>query len=267
MFRSRIPTYYNFKINNLNDNNLPATDQVWINWPKWMWIVPRNVSFVSFQYKFWWHFKTVSKICLTVGWICGCLSLSPPSGGYLLWVFRPPLTAAPLSQPEPPLAKGATNTPISRTPSVSCADSKEPMTGGKRQTATARGVRRGVEEEEEEVRLFSTFFFFYQNNGNADEWHQTPTYTHTQMAVSCPPCRKKYQDEYSRDTRTHTHTHAPALLLCLFCKHFRDKTSTKSPGVSLVMFWVWITTADKAVGNSVGGRKTIREQVGWNEER
>lgn len=90
-------------------------------------------------------------------------------------------------------------------------------------------------------------------------------HTHTRMAVSCPPCRMKYQDEYSRDTSTHTHTHAH--LLCLFCKHFRDKTSTKSPGVSLVMFWVWITKADKAVGASVGGRKTIRKQDGRNEER
>lgn len=213
MFRSRIPTYYNFKINNLNDNNLPATDQVWINWPKWMWIVPRNVSFVSFQYKFWWHFKTVSKICLTVGWICGCLSLSPPSGGYLLWVFRPPLTAAPLSQPEPPLAKGATNTPISRTPSVSCADSKEPMTGGKRQTATARGVRRGVEEEEEEVRLFSTFFFFTRTMEMlmSDTKHQ---HTHTLKWLF-------HVHHVGRNTRTNTveiqeHTRTHTHLLCCF---------------------------------------------------
>lgn len=147
---------------------------------------------------------------------CLSLSLSPPSGGYLLCVFRPPLTAAPLSQPEPPLAKGATNTPISRTPSVSCADSKEPMTGEKRQTATARGVRRGGGEGGGGgggEALLPLFFFFLTRTMEMLMSDTKLQHTHTRMAVSCPPCRMKYQDEYSRDTSTHTHTRTPALFV------------------------------------------------------
>lgn len=82
----------------------------------------------------------------------------------------------------------------------------------KRRDKNSLGLGGG---EEEEVGLF---ILFLQNNGNADEGH-------AEIIASWSLCRKKCGDNYSRGTHTHTH------LLCLFCKHFRHKTSTKKKQV------------------------------------
>lgn len=171
--------------------------------------------------------------------MASCLPL--PSGEYLMWV-RPPLAAAPLSQPAS-AGKGLQIHPevglrLSRLLTVK---SRQREKRGRQQQpggGEKRGVRRGSRRRR---RWWCSSSF---SNRTIEMLMRDTKHQHTLKWLPHVRCVGRNMRTNTVEIQAHTHTHTH--LLCLFCKHFRDKTSTKSPGVSLLMFWVWITTADKA---------------------